>query len=296
MEKNYDFKITGTTHDYFAEAVATGNDFLTNQVDTKIKFILRIVSMYFKAGHNAQYIRESDDSFGDITAAIGGNRSRTNESRMVLAHFGIVYSNNSRYKDADGQPVNFDTYDMNDFICKHSEFRQEAFKTVFVDNDLSAREITCDGVDIFLNRTQVFDICVNYILEHIDSVTKYLVRLHHDVSKPVDRELIGIQVNKPTTTNVVYPSQQNISTGTPIDVTKLKRIAMLTNSIANNKFKSAIINNVMTAIIVHKTVEHAQADITNIKESVIKCLVDSSNEDELTADINSISDILVTSL
>jgi hypothetical protein len=336
MDNTYNFKIEGITHDYFADAIKAGKPTMTdsNCLESNVVRFARVIIAYTKAKANIDTIKalSTNKPVCEISANIGIGTAYTNISRIVLAHFGVILDHACRYKDKDGKILDYNVYDMESLLCHSNVQRQDAFKQFFIKKNKKSRKFFVPSnftpLPVYLGVQQIVDVCTCYIIEHIDTAIEYMNKFHPIVAKQfANTSLVGMSTvntntsmvgnaTAPTVQTTSVSTQTTVSTkplattnnsaskvaykppvsSTPIDVTKLKRLVTLMNNIANNEIKNDIIASVLSAIIVHKTVESAQADVMNIKYSVKTCFKGEANFAEIASTVDNLSEVLVASL
>lgn len=330
MANTYNFKIEGITHDYFADAIKAGKPTMTdsNCLESNVVRFARVIIAYTKAKANIDTIKalSTNKPVCEISANIGVGTAYTNISRIVLAHFGVILDHACRYKDKDGKILDYNVYDMESLLCHSNVQRQDAFKQFFIKKNKKPRKFFVPSnftpLPVYLGVQQIVDVCTCYIIEHIDTAIEYMNKFHPIVAKQfANTSLVGMHTvnantngntpvvqttsaSTPTNTKPLATTNNSVSkvvyqspvSSTPIDVTKLKRLVTLMNNIANNEIKNDIIVSVLSAIIVHKTVESAQADVMNIKDSVKTCFKGEANFAEIASTVDNLSEVLVASL
>lgn len=330
MANTYNFKIEGITHDYFADAIKAGKPTMTdsNCLESNVVRFARVIIAYTKAKANIDTIKalSTNKPVCEISANIGVGTAYTNISRIVLAHFGVILDHACRYKDKDGKILDYNVYDMESLLCHSNVQRQDAFKQFFIKKNKKSRKFFVPSnftpLPVYLGVQQIVDVCTCYIIEHIDTAIEYMNKFHPIVAKQfANTSLVGMHTvntntngntpvvqttsaSTPTNTKPLATTNNSVSkvvyqspvSSTPIDVTKLKRLVTLMNNIANNEIKNDIIVSVLSAIIVHKTVESAQADVMNIKDSVKTCFKGEANFAEIASTVDNLSEVLVASL
>lgn len=330
MANTYNFKIEGITHDYFADAIKAGKPTMTdsNCLESNVVRFARVIIAYTKTKANIDTIKalSTNKPVCEISANIGVETAYTNISRIVLAHFGVILDHAWRYKDKDGKILDYNVYDMESLLCHSNVQRQDAFKQFFIKKNKKSRKFFVPSnftpLPVYLGVQQIVDVCTCYIIEHIDTAIEYMNKFHPIVAKQfANTSLVGMHTvnantngntpvvqttsaSTPTNTKPLATTNNSVSkvayqspvSSTPIDVTKLKRLVTLMNNIANNEIKNDIIVSVLSAIIVHKTVESAQADVMNIKDSVKTCFKGEANFAEIASTVDNLSEVLVASL
>lgn len=330
MANTYNFKIEGITHDYFADAIKAGKPTMTdsNCLESNVVRFARVIIAYTKTKANIDTIKalSTNKPVCEISANIGVGTAYTNISRIVLAHFGVILDHACRYKDKDGKILDYNVYDMESLLCHSNVQRQDAFKQFFIKKNKKSRKFFVPSnftpLPVYLGVQQIVDVCTCYIIEHIDTAIEYMNKFHPIVAKQfANTSLVGMHTvnantngntpvvqttsaSTPTNTKPLATTNNSVSkvayqspvSSTPIDVTKLKRLVTLMNNIANNEIKNDIIVSVLSAIIVHKTVESAQADVMNIKDSVKTCFKGEANFAEIASTVDNLSEVLVASL